>query len=175
MLHACFGHRAWISVGPIQIRQVAGDALLELLHPCCQFMPGEVPIPTVDRLERAAIDRNERIAEQVQVPAEHHKLSAHPLDRRPIVLAEIRHDLEVRRQPSGQPNQFHIAQGFPLQTPAGLDPVQIPVDVDLQQRGGVICGRPVASGSTPSNPKPFRSSSSTNTSTTRTGLSSAMY
>src|ERR1700684_2777097 len=100
MLHARLGYGAWIPVCPIQIRKVAGDTLLQLLHPRLELMLREVPVPTVHRLELAAVDRHQRITEQVQAPAEHHKLPAHALDGRSVVLAEIRNGLEVWRQPS---------------------------------------------------------------------------
>ena len=66
------------------------------------------------------------------------ELPAHLPDGRAVVLAEVRYGLEVRRQPSGQPDQLHVSLRLALQAPARLDAVQIPVDVDLQQRGRVI-------------------------------------
>src|ERR1700719_4035460 len=93
MLHSRLGHRARITIRPIQIRQVAGDTLLELLHPCPELVLGEVPIPAVDPLELAAIDRHERIGEQVQATAQ--ELPAHPPNGQAVVLAEIRNGLEV--------------------------------------------------------------------------------
>src|SRR5262252_6324838 len=40
-----------------------------------------------------------------------------------IVLAEIRNGLEVRRQPTGQPDHLDVALAFPLQTPARRNPI----------------------------------------------------
>jgi len=64
-----------------------------------------------------------------------------------------------------------FALGLPLQPAAGRDLVDVAVDIDLQQQGRMIAGRPVASGTTPSNPSAPSSSSSTNTSITRTAFS----
>jgi hypothetical protein len=100
----------------------------------------EVPITPVDRFELAAIDSDQRIAKQVQAPAQKHKLPAHPPDRLAIVAPEVRNRLEVRAQPPRQPDQFHITLGLAFQAAAGLYAVQIPVDVELQQRRGVIRG-----------------------------------
>src|SRR5207244_12832384 len=51
---------------------------------------------------------------------------------------KIGDSLEVRHQPPRQPHQLQVALRLPLQPSARLDPVQIPVDVDLQQRRRVI-------------------------------------
>src|SRR6267378_445772 len=58
--------------------------------------PGEVPIPRVDGLELAAVDRNARFAEQFKTAAQHHELAANPADGLAIVLAEVGYGLEVR-------------------------------------------------------------------------------
>jgi hypothetical protein len=112
--------------------------VLQLLHARLELVLGEVPIAPVDRLELAPIDGHQRFAEQVQVPAQHHKLPTHAPDRLAVVLPKVRNRLEVRCQPSREPDQLDVALALALQSPARLDPVQIPVDVDLQQRSGVV-------------------------------------
>jgi hypothetical protein len=87
---------ARITVGPIQIRQVTGDTFLQLLHPRLELVVGKIAIPAVHGLELTAIDRHERIGEQVQAAAKKHELPAHAPNGRAIVLAEIRNCLEVR-------------------------------------------------------------------------------
>jgi hypothetical protein len=78
--------------------------------------------------------------------------------------------LEIWHQTPGQPHQFDVALGFSLQTSARLDAVEIAVDVDLQQDRGVV-SRPASIGWNGTyKPRLTRSSSSTKTSTTRTGL-----
>src|SRR5882757_6840966 len=59
----------------------------------------------------------------------------------PLSLREVGYGLEVRHQPSGQPNQFNVALALPLQTPARLHAIEVSVDVNLQQRRRMI-GRP---------------------------------
>jgi hypothetical protein len=46
--------------------------------------------------------------------------------------------LEVRRQATGQPHHLDVTLRLALQSAAGLDLVQIAVDVDLQQNAWVI-------------------------------------
>ena len=96
--------------------------------------------------------RNDSPRKKVELTAQHHELRTGRADRRAIVAAEIGDRLEVRHQAAGQPHQLDVALGLALQPPARLDAVEIAVEIDLQQRRGMIGGRPVASGTTPSNP-----------------------
>jgi hypothetical protein len=58
-----------------------------------------------------------------------------------VVLAEVGYRLEVRHQAAGQPHQLDVALALPLQAPARLHPVEVAVDVNLQQRRWMV-GRP---------------------------------
>ena len=49
-----------------------------------------------------------------------------------------RNGLEVRTQAAQQPDHLQVAVGLRLQPTAGPHPVQIPVDVQLQQVGGIV-------------------------------------
>ena len=163
----------FLPIRGIQGGQVAVDAGFNFLHPPLQFGAGEIPVTVIDGLELAAIDGDQGLGEQTQLLAQHDELSADTADCLAIVFAEIGYGLEVRHQPPGQPHQFNVALRFLLQTPTGLNAVEIAVDVELQKNGGMV-GRPT--GGRRINPfeKPNlpRSSSSTYTSTTRTGLAS---
>src|SRR5436305_1338863 len=99
---------------------------------------GEVPIPRVDGLELAAVDRNARFAEQLKATAQHHELTANLADGLAIVLAEVGYGLEVQHQTAGQPNQLDVALALPLQAPARLHPIEVAVDVNLQQRRRMV-------------------------------------
>ena len=66
------------------------------------------------------------------------ELKADATDSLTVVLSKISDSLEIRHQTSGQPHQLHVALCFPLKTPAGLNPVEVTVDVDLQQDRGMI-------------------------------------
>ena len=74
------------------------------------------------------------MSEEFEPTAQLDELGAHRPDRRAIVLAEVGNRLEVGRQPPGQPHQLDIALRFALQPPARLNPVQITVEINLQQR-----------------------------------------
>jgi len=73
--------------------------------------------------------------------AELHELTTHRPDRLAIVFPEIGNRLEVGREPPDQPHQLDIALRFAFQPPARLQAVEIAVEVDLQQRRGMV-GRP---------------------------------
>jgi hypothetical protein len=65
-----------LAIGAIELREVAGDALVNLRQPPLHLGLGEVPIPGVDGLELAAVDRNARVAKQFKTSAQHHELAA---------------------------------------------------------------------------------------------------
>ena len=135
------GHIAVLPVGAIQRRQVARDAGLDLLDALGDLGDREVLVAVVDGLELAAVDGDDRPGEQVELAAQHDELRAGRADRRSIVAAEVGDGLEVRHQAAGQPHQLEVALGLPFQPPARLDAIEIAVEIDLQQRRGMI-GRP---------------------------------
>jgi len=47
-------------------------------------------------------------------------------------VTEVGDGLEVGRQAAGEPHQFDVALSLALQAAAGLDPVEIAVDVELR-------------------------------------------
>src|SRR5882672_6218485 len=73
--------------------------------------------------------------------SQHHELTADLSDGVAIVLTEVGYCLEVRHQAASQPNQLNVALALPLQAPARLYPIEVSVDVNLQQRRRMI-GRP---------------------------------
>src|SRR6266516_4454914 len=107
-------HRFPVAIGAVELREIAGDALINLRQPSLHLGLGEVPIPRVDGLELAAVDRNARLAEQFKAAAQHHELAADLADRLAIVPAEVGYGLEVRHQAAGQPNQLDVARALPL-------------------------------------------------------------
>src|SRR5215203_4136903 len=131
-------HRFPLTIGAVELREITGNALVNLRQTALHLGLGEVPIPRVDGFELAAVDRNARFAEQFKTAAQHHELAANPADGLAIILAEVGYGLEVRHQASGQPNQFDVALALPLQTPARLHSIKVSVDVNLQQSRRVI-------------------------------------
>jgi hypothetical protein len=65
-----------LAIGAVELREIAGYALVNLRQPPLHLGLGEVPVPRVDGLELAAIDRNARLAEQLKASAQHHELAA---------------------------------------------------------------------------------------------------
>src|SRR5205823_4338922 len=126
-----------------ELREITGNALVNLRQTALHLGLGEVPIPRVDGFELAAVDRNARFAEQFKTAAQYHELAANPADGLAIVLAEVGYGLEVRHQAASQPNQLDVALAFSLQASARLHPIEVAVDVNLQQRRRMI-GRPPA-------------------------------
>ena len=109
---------------------------------CCmragELAVGEVLVAVVDRLELAAVDGHCGVGKQLHLPAQQDELAADPADRLAVVAAEVGDGLEVGHQPTREPDQLDVALRLAFEPPAGLDAVQVPVDVDLQQRGRVI-------------------------------------
>jgi hypothetical protein len=100
----------------------------------------EVPVFVVDRLDARAINRQQLAPEQIKPPAQQHELPEHLFERGAIVAPEIGDGLEVRLQASQQPDDFGCCDGIP--SPAGglNAPVQIAIDVELQEIGWRIAG-----------------------------------
>src|SRR5882672_4338491 len=126
-------YRFPLTIGAVELREITGNALVNLRQTALHLGLGEVPIPRVDGLELAAVDRNARFAEQFKSAAQHHELAANPADGLAVVLAEVGYGLEVRHQTAGQPNQLDVTLALALQAPARLHPIEVAVDVNLQQ------------------------------------------
>ena len=107
-----------------------------------QRRAGEVAVLVVDRLEAGSIDRQQLTAVKVDPPAPQYELAEHRCEGAAIVAAEVRDRLEVGLEAAQQPDDLDIAPRFPLQPPARSNPVQIAVDVELQQIAGRIAWPP---------------------------------
>ena len=91
-----------------------------------------------------------------ELATQHDEFAADVADRLAVVLAEVGDGLEVRRQATGQPHQLDVALGFALQATARLNPVEIAVDVDLEQHRRVVGRPPGASGCIAVEAKPIQ-------------------
>src|ERR1700692_887504 len=131
-------YRLSLAIGAIKLREIASYALVNLRQPPLHLGLREVSVPRVDGFELAAVDRNARLAEQFKAPAQHHKLTAGLADGLAVVLAEIGYRLEVPDQAAGQPHQLDVALALRLQAPARLHPIEVSVDVNLQQRRRMV-------------------------------------
>ena len=107
-----------------------------------QRRAGEVAVLVVDRLDAGSVDRQQLAAVKVEPPAQQHELAEHRCEGAAIVASEVRDRLEVRLEAAHQPDDLDIALGFPLQPSARSNPVQIAVDVELQEIAGRITRPP---------------------------------
>jgi hypothetical protein len=119
--------------------QIAGNALFNVSHAPFHLGGGEVLVAVVDRFELAAVDGNHGIREQLKLATEGDELLADVTNRGAVVTPEVGDGLEVGAQTMGDPHQLDIALDFALQTAAGLDAVEIAVDVVLEQHRWMVC------------------------------------
>src|SRR5450631_3460317 len=68
-------YRFPLAIRAVELREIAGYALINLRQPPLHLGLGEVPISRVDGLELAAVDRNARLAAQLKASAQHHELA----------------------------------------------------------------------------------------------------
>jgi len=122
--------------------QIARDALLDLRHSPLHLGAREILVPIIDRLELAAVDRDASFGEEAHRAAQHNKPAADLADGTAVVLAEIGDRLVIRNPTSRQPHHLHIASGLALEPSARLDPVQIAVNIELQEDRRMIGGSP---------------------------------
>ena len=132
--------RRLLQIGRVELAQIPRDARLELRPAPLHFRARKVAVAIVDGLELAPVDGDARFGEQTHVAAQRDELGAHLADRRPIVLAEIGNRFVIRDQSAEKPDHLEIATGLTLQPPARLHPIEIAVDVELEQGRGMIRG-----------------------------------
>src|ERR1700721_3141130 len=118
-------HRRSLTISGIELREIAGDALIDLFQTPLHFRLGKVPLPRIHSLELAAVNGHARVAEEIEPPAQQNECAADFADRLTVILAEIRNGLEVRHQTAGQPDQLDIALTLPLKPPARLDTIEV--------------------------------------------------
>ena len=94
----------------------------------------------VHGLELAAVDRNARFREEPHLAAEFDKSRTYPvMAPRHCLCGSPRWSCDpVRAVP--QPHDFDIASSFSFEPPARLDPVEIAVDVKLEDRRRMVPG-----------------------------------
>ena len=88
--------------------------------------------------EFASINGNDGLAKELEFPANTNEVAAYLANANSVVMAEVRNRFEVWSQASCQPHQLHIALSFPLQPAAGLDAIEVPVDIKFEKNCRVI-------------------------------------
>jgi hypothetical protein len=147
----CF--RRFLPVGRIELAQIARRALLQLGPPPLHLCPGEVLVPVVHGFELAAIDGDARRREKAHLAAEFDEARADLAKCWTVILAEVRNRLVIGSEPTQQPHDLDIASGLAFEPTARLHPVQIAVDVQLEEERGVIRWPASCFGIDPAEPK----------------------
>ena len=122
-----------LPVGGVELLQIARDALLDLRHAPLHLGAREVLVAVVHRLELAAVDRDAGLREQAHRAAQRNKPGADLADGAAIVLAEVGNRLVIGSKPARQPHHLNVAPSLTLKPAARLNPIEIAVDVELQQ------------------------------------------
>ena len=110
--------------------------LVSLARP--HFALGEVTVAVVDGFEFAAVDGDDRLREEIEITAKHYELAADAANGFAVVLAKVGNGFEVRSQTPREPHQLDIALGLAFKPAAGLNPIEVAVDIDLQQDRGMV-------------------------------------
>src|SRR5579863_1216986 len=117
---------------------MSGDAFLQLSAPPLHLRLCEVLVPIVYGLELAPIYGNARRRQQAHLTAEFDEPCTYFAKRQAVVLPEVRNRLVIRSETTQQPHNLDIASGFSFEPPARLHPVQIAIDVKLQQNRRMV-------------------------------------
>lgn len=119
----CPSLAGFLAVDPLGFLDIAPDLGFQMRKPAGDLPLAEVTVPVVDRLELAAVDCNRVALQHTDPTAELNGLCASLSDGSAVVAPEISDGLVIGHLSAGQPHQFHIAPGLPLQPPTGRDPV----------------------------------------------------
>jgi hypothetical protein len=130
--------RRLLQISRVELAQVSRHALLDLSNPALNLRTREVLVAVVDRLELAAIDGDARLCQQTNLSAQRHKLRTYLADRSPVILAEIGNRLVLGNQATDEPHDFNVAASLTLKSPARLNPVEVTVDVELEQHRRMV-------------------------------------
>jgi hypothetical protein len=61
-------------------------------------------------------------------------------DRRPVIFAEIGNRFVIRDTPTGERHDLNVAPALALKPAARLNPIEITIDIELEQRRRMIRG-----------------------------------
>ena len=92
----------------------------------------------VDRLDPGAVHRDQLAPKQVEFAAQQHERAEDLPEGMTVVAAEVGNGLEVGLEVAKQPDHLNVPPRLCLQAPAGADPIEVAVDVELEQISGRI-------------------------------------
>ena len=136
----------FLFIGLIQLFEVVVDLLIEVLQLPLKLLLGEVATFAILGLELAAVDilpmflrdRHQLAAEEAELAAEEGELAAPLADSCSIVAAEVGDGLKVGGEALEEPHEFQVAAGFALEQATRSKAVEVAVDLELEQVGGVV-------------------------------------
>jgi hypothetical protein len=79
----------------------------------------------VDGREFTAIKGQEFCPKEIPLSAQEDKVMEERLQRVGVIFSGISHGFEVGSKVSKQPDERHVAMGFPLKSSAGSNPVEV--------------------------------------------------
>src|SRR3990170_551860 len=83
-------------------------------------------------------DRHQLAAEEVELAAEEGELTAYLADGLPVIAAEVGNGLMVGGEALEEPHEFQVTARFSFKQATGADAVEVAIDVELEQVGGVV-------------------------------------
>jgi hypothetical protein len=128
----------FVGIALIKPFHVAGEPLVRVLDGFGERCPGEVSGLVVDRLDARAVHRQELAPEQVELTTQHHELAEYRFEGGTVVTTEVGDGLEVRLEVPQQPDDLDIAVCLGFKAPARPDPVQVAIDVELEQISRIV-------------------------------------
>src|SRR5690348_9733997 len=129
------------------------DILVERRKPLGKLLAGGDARLAGVAIEKRTVNGHTFPAHQAEIAQYQHELPTHRPERRPVLPAEIADRPIARPKPFEQPDQLKIAPGFALKSARGADPVQVSVNVQLEQVPRMI-GRLPSSAAGAGMPKP---------------------
>lgn len=133
---------AALAIGPLQSRQITRDMDLGLLDALGHLVDREVVVPAVHRFELAAIEGNDLLGKQIQLPAQADELRARLLNGAAVVLAEVGDSFVIGGQASCEPHQLDIAPRLTFESATRRNGVEIAIYVQLQKDRRMIARAP---------------------------------
>lgn len=84
-----------LAIGCFHLREIALDTVIDFLRPLFQFATREVAVMGVHSIELAAINGDDSMREQIQLPAQHDKLSTYIPYAGAVVSLKVGNRFEV--------------------------------------------------------------------------------
>src|ERR1700730_2586619 len=142
-----------LEVRGVELAQISRHARLDLSEAALHLRAREILVAVVDRFELTAVDGDARFRQQAYLSAKCDELRAHLAYRSPVILAEIGNRLVIGNKPTGEPHDLNVAPSLTLKPAARLNPIEITVNVKLQQHRRMVRRPAGCLGINPAEPK----------------------